>query len=86
MCQDTGEFGMPLKLACAELPQLCLFLCETRDGSYGLLRRPIRYNTPLIRNTRIIQKRIYAILGGYPGLAPTTLQPPKNVPPAFRTL
>ena len=35
----------------------------TRDGSYGLLRRPIRYNTLLIRHTRIIRKRIFAILG-----------------------
>ena len=32
------------------------------------LRRPIRYNTLLIRNTRIIRKRIYAILGGTLGL------------------
>ena len=39
-----------------------------RDGSHGLLRRPIRYNTLLIRNTRVIQKRIYAILGGTLGL------------------
>jgi len=45
-----------------------------RDGSYGLLRRPIRYNTLLIRNTRIIQKRIDAILGGTLGLH----QPPSN--------
>jgi len=45
-----------------------------RDGSYGLLRRPIRYNTLLIRNTRIIRKRIYAILGGTLGLH----QPPSN--------
>ena len=85
MCQDTGEFGMPLKLACAELPQLCLFLCETRDGSYGLLRRPIRYNTPLIRNTRIIQKRIYAISGGTLGLhqpPPTTM----NCPPSLQNI
>jgi hypothetical protein len=29
-----------------------------RDGSYGLLRRPIRYNTLLIRNTCMIRKRI----------------------------
>jgi len=47
---------------------------ETRDGSYGLLRRPIRYNTLLIRNTRIIRKRIYAILGGTLGLH----KPPSN--------
>jgi len=64
----------------------------TRDGSYGLLRRPIRINTLLIRHTRIIRKRIFAILGGVfailggPGLAPTTLQPPRIVPPASRTL
>ena len=56
---------------------------QTRDGSYGLLRRPIRYNTLLIRNTRIIRKRYF---GGYPGLAPTTLQPPRTVPPASRAL
>ena len=47
---------------------------KIRDGSYGLLRRPIRYNTLLIRNTRIIRKRIYAILGGTLGLH----QPPSN--------
>jgi hypothetical protein len=47
---------------------------QIRDGSYGLLRRPIRYNTPLIRNRRIIQKRIDAILGGTLGLH----QPPSN--------
>jgi hypothetical protein len=47
---------------------------KTRDGSYGLLRRSIRCNTLLIRNTRIIQKRIYAILGGTLGLH----QPPSN--------
>jgi hypothetical protein len=35
---------------------------------------PIRYNTLLIRNTRIIRKRIYAILGGILGLH----QPPSN--------
>jgi hypothetical protein len=58
----------------------------SRDGSYGLLKRPIRYNTLLIRNTRIIRKRIFAIFGGYPGLAPTTLQPPRIVPPVSRTL
>jgi len=57
-----------------------------RDGSYGLLRRPIRFNTLLIRNTRIIRKCIYAILGGTRGLAPTTLQQPRIVPPASRTL
>ena len=45
-----------------------------RDGSYGLLRRFIWYNALLIRNTRIIQKRIYAILGGTLGLH----QPPSN--------
>ena len=45
-----------------------------RDGSYGLLRRPIRINTLLIRNTRIIRKRIFAILGGTLGLH----QPPSN--------
>jgi hypothetical protein len=55
---------------------------NTRDGSYVLLRRPIRYNTLLIRNRRIIQKHIYAILGGTRGLAPTTLQPPRIVSPA----
>jgi len=45
-----------------------------RDGSYGLLRRPIRINTLLIRHTRIIRKRIFAILGGTLGLH----QPPSN--------
>jgi len=49
----------------------CLYI---RDGSYGLLRRPIRYNTLLIRNTRKIRKRIFAILGGTLGLH----QPPSN--------
>jgi len=46
----------------------------TRDGSYGLLRRPIRINTLLIRHTRIIRKHIFAILGGTLGLH----QPPSN--------
>jgi len=46
----------------------------SRDGSYGLLRRPIRINTLLIRHTRIIRKRIFAILGGTLGLH----QPPSN--------
>jgi len=59
---------------------LYIYYIYTRDGSYGLLRRPIRYNTLLLRNTRIIRKRIYAILGGYPELAPTTLQPPRMSP------
>jgi hypothetical protein len=57
-----------------------------RDGSYRLLRRPIQINTPLIRHTRIIRKRIFAILGGTLGLH----QPPPNhhriVPPASGTL
>ena len=53
---------------------VCHLFEVSRDGSYGLLRRPIRYNTLLIRNTRIIQKRIYAILGGTLGLH----QPPSN--------
>ena len=47
---------------------------NTRDGSYGLLRRPIRINTLLIRHTRIIRKRIFAILRGTLGLH----QPPSN--------
>ena len=51
---------------------VCLIIF--RDGSHGLLRRPTRYNTLLIRNTRIIRKRIYAILGGTLGLH----QPPSN--------
>ena len=63
-----------------------LFIYIYRDGSYGLLRRLIRINTPLIRHTRIIRKRIFAILGGTLGLH----QPPPNhhriVPPASRTL
>jgi len=46
---------------------------STRDGSYGLLRRPIQINTLLIRHTRIIRKRI-AILGGTLALH----QPPSN--------
>ena len=46
----------------------------TRDGSYGLSRRPIRINTLLIRHTRIIRTRIFAILGGTLGLH----QPPSN--------
>jgi hypothetical protein len=50
------------------------FLLATRNGSYGLLRRPIRYNTLLIPNTRMIRKRIYAILEGTLGLH----QPPSN--------
>jgi len=50
------------------------FFVTPRDGSYGLLRRPIRINTPLIRHTRIIRKRIFAILGGTLGLH----QPPSN--------
>ena len=57
----------------------------TRDGSYGLLRRPIRYNTLLIRNMRIIRKRIYAILGGTLGLhqpPPTTT----NCPPSLQNI
>jgi len=60
-----------------------------RDGSYGLLRRPISINTPLIRHTqhtRIKRKRIFAILGSTLGLH----QPPPNhhqiAPPASRTL
>ena len=55
---------------------MCLCVCVffIRDGLYGLLRRPIRYNTLLIRDTRIIRKRIYAILGGTLGL----YQPPSN--------
>jgi len=47
---------------------ICTITLLSRDGSYGLLRRPIRYNTLLIRNTRIVRKRIYAILGGTLGL------------------
>ena len=50
------------------------FLLATRDDSYGLLRRPIRYNTLLIPNTRMIRKCIYAILEGTLGLH----QPPSN--------
>jgi len=53
---------------------ITIFICFTRDGSYGLLRRPIRINTLLIRHTRIIRKRIFAILGGTLGLH----QPPYN--------
>ena len=53
---------------------LPIIIKKGRDGSYGLLRRPIRYNTLIIRNTRIIRKRIYAILGGTLGLH----QPPSN--------
>ena len=41
---------------------------------HGLLRRPIRYNTLLIRNTRIIRKRIFAILG----VPWASHQPPPN--------
>jgi len=60
-------------------PSSVLILCvlntyNIRDGSYGLLRRPIRYNTLLIRNTRIIRKCIFSILGGTLGLH----QPPSN--------
>jgi hypothetical protein len=50
------------------------FLLATRNGSYGLLRRPIRYNTLLIPNMRMIRKRIYAILEDTLGLH----QPPSN--------
>jgi hypothetical protein len=52
----------------------CVYTVLARDGSYGLLRRPIRINTLLIRHTRIIRKRIFAILGGTLGLH----QPPSN--------
>jgi hypothetical protein len=55
--------------------RICIYIyIYIRDGSYGLLRRPIRYNTLLIRNTRIIRERIFAILGGTLGLH----QPPSN--------
>jgi len=71
----------------------CTTSLFTRDGSYGLPRRPIRYNTLLIRNTRIRRIRIYAILGGTLGLH----QPPSNhhelsslqniiMPPGVKTL
>jgi len=50
------------------------FTVLDRDGSYGLLRHPIRYNTLFIRNTRIIRRLIYAILGVPVGLH----QPPSN--------
>jgi len=75
---DTQEFFQEAKMK--DVWEL------NRDESYGLLRRPIRINTPLIRHTRIIRKRIFAILGGTLGLHQTTLQPPRIVPPASRTL
>ena len=53
-----------------------------RDGSYGLLGRPIRINTLLIRHTRIIRKRIFAILGGTLGCTnhpPTTTNCPSSL-------
>jgi len=66
--------GMPVPLQCRVLIIAGCYSVQGRDGSYGLLRRPIRYNTLLIRNTRIIRKHIYAILGGTLGLH----QPPSN--------
>ena len=59
---------------CDDVFAVCVWFLISRDGSYGLLRRPIRYNTLLIRNTRIIRERIFAILGGTLGLH----QPPSN--------
>jgi hypothetical protein len=57
----------------------------SRDGSYGLLRRPIRYNTLLMRNTRIIRKQIYAIWGvpwACTNHPPTTT----NCPPSLQNI
>ena len=73
-----ARFARRASLACAAL--MCVswrvykFNVLLRDGSYGLLRRPIRTNMPLIRHTHIIRKRIFAILGGTLGLH----QPPSN--------
>jgi hypothetical protein len=57
----------------------------TRDGSYGLLRRPIRYNMLLIRNTRIIRKRIM-LFWGVPWAC--TNHPPTttNCPPSLQNI
>jgi len=60
-------------------------LVYTRDGSCRLLRRPIRYNTLLTRNTRIVRKRIYAILGvpwACTNHPPTTT----NCPPSLQNI
>ena len=75
---DTQEFFQEAKMK--DVWEL------NRDESYGLLRRPIRINTPLIRHTRIIRKRIFAILGGTLGLHQTTPQPPPNCPPSLQNI
>jgi len=58
---------------------------QSRDGSYGLLRRPIRINMPLIRHAYNTQT-YFCYFGGYPGLAPTPPNHHRIVPPASRTL
>ena len=67
-------------------PYMTVCMVMSRDGSYRLLRRPIQYNTLLIRNTRIIRERVYAILGGTLGLHQTTPQPPPNCPPSLQNI
>jgi len=62
-----------------------LYIHWGRDGSYGLLRRPIRINTPLIRHAYNTQT-YFCYFGGYPGLAPTTPQPPPNCPPSLQNI
>ena len=56
-----------------------------RDGSYGLLRRPIRYNTLLIRNTRII-RNVSMLFWGVPWAC--TNHPPTttNYPPSLQNI
>ena len=56
-----------------------------RDGSYGLLRRPIRYNTLLIRNTRII-RNVSMLFWGVPWAC--TNHPPTttNDPPSLQNI